>query len=95
MAIHGNTQNGQIARADWEPIVGESSEWQIETVQSAEPDGYGTYRWSYDMTSYLPVAHSMEKVQKQGYQKLPAAVFLPDAICFCVQLHLHQRVVIC
>ena len=67
LAIHGNTQNGQIARIDWEPIVGKSAEWQIETVQSAEPDGYGTYRWSYDMTSYLPVAHSMEKVQKEGY----------------------------
>ena len=75
MAIHGNTQNGQIARADWEPIVGESSEWQIETVQSAEPDGYGTYRWSYDMTSYLPVAHSMEKVQKQGYHKIACGGF--------------------
>ena len=75
LAIHGNTQNGQIARADWEPIVGKSNEWQIETVQSAEPDGYGTYRWSYDMTSYLPVAHSMEKVRNKGYQKIACGGF--------------------
>ena len=75
LAIHGNTQNGQIARTDWKPIVGKSDEWQIETVQSAEPDGYGTYRWSYNMTSYLPVAHSMEKVQDQGYHKIACGGF--------------------
>lgn len=59
-AIHGNTQNGAQARADWEPIVGRNSRWQIETVQSAELDGYGIYRWSYDRTSYLPAAVFME-----------------------------------
>ena len=75
LAIHGNTQNGQTARIDWEPIVGRKSEWQIETVQSAEPDGYGTYRWSYDRTSYLPVAHSMEKVQNEGYHKIVCGGF--------------------
>lgn len=75
LAIHGNTQNGQTARIDWEPIVGRNSEWQIETVQSAEPDGYGTYRWSYDMTSYLPVAHSMEKVQNESYHKIVCGGF--------------------
>lgn len=70
LAIHGNTQNGEIARADWEPIIARNSRWQIETVQSAEPDGYGTYRWSYDMTSYLPVAHSMEQMQNKGYHDI-------------------------
>ncbi len=75
LAIHGNTQNGQTARTDWEPIVGRNNGWQIETVQSAEPDGYGTYRWSYDMTSYLPVAHSMEKVQNKGYDKIACGGF--------------------
>ena len=75
LAIHGNTQNGDVARADWEPIVGTSGLWQLETVQSAEPDGYGTYRWSYDSTSYLPVANSMEKVQNQGYHKIACGGF--------------------
>lgn len=75
LAIHGNTQNGQTARTDWEPIVGKNSEWQIETVQSAEPDGYGTYRWSYDMTSYLPVARSLEKIQNEGYHKIACGGF--------------------
>lgn len=55
LAVHGNTQNGQTARNDWRPLLGENSQWQIETIQSAQPDGYGTYRWSYDMASYLPV----------------------------------------
>ena len=27
LAIHGNTQNGDVARADWEPIVGTSGLW--------------------------------------------------------------------
>lgn len=75
LAIHGNTQNGDVARADWEPIVGTSGLWQLETVQSAEPDGYGTYRWSYDSTSYLPVANSMERVQTQGYHKIACGGF--------------------
>ena len=75
LAIHGNTQNSAQASADWKPIIGENGQWQIETVQSAEPDGYGTYRWSYDSTSYLPVANSMERVQKQGYHKIACGGF--------------------
>ena len=75
LAIHGNTQNGHVARTDWEPIVETNGLWQLETVQSAEPDGYGTYRWSYDSTSYLPVANSMERVQNQGYHKIACGGF--------------------
>lgn len=75
LAIHGNTQNGETARADWESIVGRNNRWQIETVQSAEPDGYGTYRWSYDNTSYLPVANSMESLQNEGYHKIACGGF--------------------
>ena len=66
LAVHGNTQNGQTAQNDWSRIVGENNGWQLETIQSAEPDGYGTYRWSYDRSSFLPVAEAMEKVQKEG-----------------------------
>ena len=75
LAIHGNTQNGDIARADWEPIVGARGLWQLETVQSAQPDGYGTYRWRYDSTSYLPVANAMERVQNQGYENIACGGF--------------------
>ena len=75
LAIHGNTQNGAQARADWKPIVGARGLWQLETVQSAQPDGYGTYRWRYDSTSYLPVANAMERVQNQGYEKIACGGF--------------------
>ena len=75
LAVHGNTQNGDVARADWEPIVGTRGLWQLETVQSAQPDGYGTYRWRYDSTSYLPVANAMERVQTQGYHKIACGGF--------------------
>ena len=75
LAIHGNTQNGDVARADWEPIVGARGLWQLETVQSAQPDGYGTYRWSYDSISYLPVANSLERVQNQGYENIACGGF--------------------
>ena len=75
LAIHGNTQNGDVAQADWEPIVGTRGLWQLETVQSAEPDGYGTYRWSYDSTSYLPVAASIESIQHEGYHKIACGGF--------------------
>ncbi len=75
LAVHGNTQNGQIARNDWETIIEGDNNWQLETIQSDEPDGYGTYRWSYDMVSYLPVANAIEKVQNEEYQKIVCAGF--------------------
>jgi len=75
LAVHGNTQNGQIAREDWEPILRDNTQWQLETIQSAEPDGYGTYRWSYDMESYVPVAKAIEKVQNEGYKKIVCGGF--------------------
>ena len=67
LAVHGNTQNGQTARNDWETLLGGNSQWQIETIQSAEPDGYGTYRWSYDMVSYQSVARALKRIQSEGY----------------------------
>lgn len=75
LVVHGNTQNGATARADWMPVFGGDDRWQIETVQSAEPDGYGTYRWSYDMASYLPVADAMESVRDKGYGKVMCGGF--------------------
>lgn len=73
LAVHGNTQNAQIAREDWQPLLAPA--WQLETIQSAEPDGYGTYRWSYDTISYLPVADAIQKTQGEGYEKLVCGGF--------------------
>lgn len=75
LAVHGNTQNGQIAGEDWKPTLKGDHQWQLETIQSAEPDGYGTYRWSYDMESYLPVARAIEKMQNEGYHKIACGGF--------------------
>ena len=75
LAVHGNTQNAEIAREDWSSILGDSDQWQLETVQSGEPDGYGTYRWSYDSISYIPVAKAIEQVQKEGYEKIVCGGF--------------------
>lgn len=93
LAVHGNTQNRQIAESDWRPVLTQNAQWQLETVQSGEPDGFGTYRWSYDRRSCLPVAEAMEKIQSAGYKKilcggfsagcdmLLRAVLLPSARC--------------
>ena len=75
LAVHGNTQNGQIARDDWKPLLRDSTQWQLETIQSAEPDGYGTYRWSYNMESCAPVANAIEKMQNIGYTKIVCGGF--------------------
>ena len=75
IAVHGNTQNGQMARADWEPILNDDITWQLETVQSAVPDGYGTFRWNYDMSSYLPIVQALEKVKALGYKTLVCGGF--------------------
>ncbi|MGN0711070.1 MAG: TPR end-of-group domain-containing protein [Anaerovoracaceae bacterium] len=75
LAVHGNTQNGQIASDDWKPLLKENTQWQLETIQSAEPDGYGTYRWSYDMVSYVPVAKAIEKIQNEGYKEIVCGGF--------------------
>ena len=75
LAVHGNTQNGPTARADWEPILRNHPRWQLETIQSAEPDGYGTYRWSYDMASCIPVADAIESMRNEGYEKIVCGGF--------------------
>lgn len=75
LAVHGNTQNARTAREDWAPVLAGHDEWQLETIQSAEPDGYGTYRWSYDMFSHVPVANAIEKVQNEGYQRIVCGGF--------------------
>ena len=75
LAVHGNTQNAQTARADWAPVFAQDSQWQLETIQSAEPDGYGTYRWSYDEASFLPVSGAVERMQGEGYEKIVCGGF--------------------
>lgn len=75
LAVHGNTQNAQTARADWAPVLAGADSWQLEAIQSAEPDGYGTYRWSYDSASYLPVAEAMEKLRGAGYTEIVCGGF--------------------
>ena len=75
LAVHGNTQNAQTARVDWAPILAGDDRWQLETIQSAEPDGYGTFRWSYDDTSFLPVANALDAVQDAGYDKIACGGF--------------------
>ena len=73
LAVHGNTQSAQIAREDWRPLLDPA--WQLETIQSAEPDGYGTYRWSYDMESYVPVADAIGRMQGEGYDRIACGGF--------------------
>lgn len=75
LAVHGNTQNAQTARVDWAPMLAESNRWQLETIQSAEPDGYGTFRWSYDDTSFLPVANALDAMQGEDYEKIACGGF--------------------
>ena len=75
LAVHGNTQNAQTARVDWAPILAGDDRWQLETIQSAEPDGYGTFRWSYDDTSFLPVANALDAMQGEGYDKIACGGF--------------------
>lgn len=75
LAVHGNTQNGQIAREDWAPLLAGHPSWQLETVQSAEPDSYGTYRWRYDRTAFLPVAQAMQHMQDAGYARVVCGGF--------------------
>lgn len=75
LAVHGNTQNGRTAREDWQPFLREHPDWQLETIQSAEPDGYGTYRWSYDMKSYVPVAKTIDQMQQEGYREIVCGGF--------------------
>ena len=75
LAVHGNTQNVQTARADWALLLAGDDHWQLETIQSAEPDGYGTFRWSYDDTSFLPVANALDAMQGEGYEKIACGGF--------------------
>lgn len=75
LAVHGNTQNGSIAREDWAPLLAGRPSWQLETIQSAEPDSCGTYRWRYDRTSFQPVAGAMQQMQAAGYARVVCGGF--------------------
>lgn len=75
LAVHGNTQNGQVAREDWAPLLAGHPSWQLETVQSAEPDSCGTYRWRYDRTSFQPVAEALQQMQTAGYARVVCGGF--------------------
>ena len=75
LAVHGNTQNADTARKDWSSVLAGSDLWQLETIQSAEPDGFGTYRWSYDETCFLPAADAMKAVQAEAYEALVCGGF--------------------
>ena len=75
LAVHGNTQNAKTAQSDWAPILAGDDRWQLETIQSAEPDGYGTFRWSYDDVSFLPVANALDAMQGEGYEKIACGGF--------------------
>ena len=75
LAVHGNTQNGSMAREDWAPLLEEHPSWQLETIQSAEPDSYGTFRWRYDRTAFLPVAEAMQQMQDAGYARVVCGGF--------------------
>ena len=75
LAVHGNTQNAQTALEDWRALLGEHPLWQLEAVQSAEPDSFGTWRWRYDEASYKPVAQAMLQVGCAGYGKVVCGGF--------------------
>lgn len=75
LAVHGNTQNAKIAKSEWAPIFKNNNDWQIETIQSGEPDGYDTYRWSSDAHEYIPVALVMKQMSEKGYNKVACGGF--------------------
>lgn len=75
LAVHGNTQNAQTALEDWRALLGTDPRWQLEAIQSAEPDCFGTYRWRYDDASFLPVAQAMAQVGRAGYGRLVCGGF--------------------
>ena len=94
LAVHGNTQNADLAREDWAPVLAGSACWQLETVQSAEPDGCGTYRWSYDMASFLPVAGALEALQTEGYETMVCGGFSAGTCC-CAPFASPRRAAMC
>ncbi len=75
LAVHGNTQNAQTALEDWRAQLGEQPLWQLEAVQSAEPDCFGAFRWRYDEASYKPVTQAMMQVGRAGYGKVVCGGF--------------------
>lgn len=96
LAVHGNTQNAETARADWETVLAGKDCWQIETIQSGEP-----------RTDTEPIDGAMTKLRicrwqtrwklcrTRGMEKSCVADFLPDAICFFVRLPLRRRAAMC
>ncbi len=47
----------------------------MDRLQEMIGNRYGTYRWRYNMASYVPVAKAIEKVQNKGYKKIVCGGF--------------------
>ena len=95
LAVHGNTQNADLAREDWAPVLAGSARWQLETVQSAEPDGCGTYRWSYDWLRSCRSQARWKRCRQRAMKQWSAAAFPPGATCCCAPFASPRRAAMC
>lgn len=66
MCLHGNQQNLEISRNDWEFL--EYLGFQVEYVQSIDIDSQDLFRWEDNAKVQLPFA--LEKIRTKTYKEL-------------------------
>lgn len=72
LVLHGNQQNINIAREDWEQF---SDDYQVEYLQSSELDSQDLYRWEVDGNGYKELLKALETIDTNDYKTITLAGF--------------------
>lgn len=72
LVLHGNQQNIEIARKDWDQF---KDAYQVEYLQSSEIDSKGLYRWEIEGNGYKELLKTLEKIGINKYKTVTLAGF--------------------
>lgn len=79
LVLHGNQQNIDIARQDWDQF---SDQYQVEYLQSSEIDSKDLYRWEIEGNGYKELLKVLEKIEMTEYKTVSLAGF--SAACHVI-----------
>lgn len=72
LVLHGNQQNIQIARENWDQL---NHKYQVEYLQSSQLDSKDLYRWEVDGDGYKELLKALENIDTTRYKSVTLAGF--------------------
>lgn len=72
LVLHGNQQNINIARQEWEQF---NEDYQVEYLQSSTLDSKNLYRWNLDGDGYKELLKALENIEINKYKTVTLGGF--------------------